>query len=141
MNKKRIKGIMGFVIIILCGIIVFVYLQKKTDWYEGCEFYGALSALVSDSGRYSLDVTYPTDIKVSDSFIITQGQAKVTIYINDTVIYQETYEQGVTSITTDEYPDVSGKVTADIEVSDDIEGTYSIKVISRHKKLYKWKNK
>lgn len=142
--KKKLLVVFSVIIVLICAVLAV--LQTKTNWNTDVENYGPLNMnfdedFTSNDFSFWYEITSPKDFVVLNNISIIQGEAKITIYFNEEVIFEENFEEGEHVIETDEISGVTGDVTVDVKLSDDVKGTYSIKINTRQKRLYKLKQR
>lgn len=143
--KRRVIVIMVCVVLLVTGVCVYLC-NAKTRWKEDLESYGPLNIMKLDEnvlkneGNIQFDINSPKDIKFSYDIFITEGDLQLSFYINGAKYYEETLGVGEHKAETELFADVEGKVEIYYEASDDVEGRYSLKIYTREKQWYHYKN-
>lgn len=132
-------------ILIICSVVClsgFALLNRKTDWRTEMESYGSLNIMEMDEKLdsnefYSFyNIDSKKDVIVSNNILISKGTVEFVIFMNGTLLYEKKFDVGEYTIDTEEISDAKGELAIEMKASDDVQGTYSIKVNTREKKWY-----
>ena len=147
MKKKVIISLAGVAVILLSVLILFLYFQGKTDWYEAMSEFGPLNTMnldpecKSNNSISSFPLEEKKDLRLSGDFTVNQGKAKIKILNGNKLLYEETFNAGRQSFETDVFEDEKGNVEMIIEAEDNVEGEYKLSIYIRERRWQKLTSK
>lgn len=147
MKKKVIISLAGVAVILLSVLILFLYFQGKTGWYEAMSTFGPLNTMnldpecKSNNSITSFPLEEKKDLRLSGDFTVNQGKAKIKILNGNKLLYEETFNAGRQSFETDVFEDEKGNVEMIIEAEDNVEGEYKLSIYIRERRWQKLTSK
>lgn len=136
MKKKLMICLAAVVLLGAVGI----YMAGKGKWKEEMDLFGPLNVmqqdaqLTSNDGEASYEIAEKKDIKVTNEFHIYQGTVRLTVYFQDAQICQKQMDAGDYVFDTDMVPDSKGVIHIKYNASEDVDGSYSIRVQTRERR-------
>ncbi len=138
--KRKILIIIGILCLLVCVFLIWAF--SMTKWTEVLETYGPLNVIdETENIEKNQTAAYYTvsggkEMKVAGNVVVAEGNTDILIDCESIILVKETYKRGNYEFSSDVLKIIEASdITICCNSSDDVEGTYSIRIYTRERNI------